>query len=364
MSNRAAGFWNGGLKLAGVALCALVWQDQPAARAGVTPPDYGLNWVTIGDPGNRGVLPAEVPDRPELANQNLGAVSYEFRLTQTEITVSQWFEFVLAYQPHYQGPSNDPGYIGFDIRRSGNTYAISGDPTAPTSMSWEFAARYCNWLHNGKALTRDAFESGAYDTSTFTRNPDGTANHQLTRSEGALFWIPSLDEWTKGAHWDPAKNNGDGGYWRYPGASDEQLIPGPPGSGGQTNGGDPPGPATAGSYPDVNGPWGLLDTSGGVREWTETQLLFATGVRRTRGSSRGSPFFADNDRLDAQDFAGGLSNPSAGLRLASRVPSPGAFALSGPVLVLTLLRRQRCVSEESSSRSWGLCAAPQDRSQA
>jgi len=345
MSIRPARPSKAALKLAGVAICALVWPDQPAARAGVAPPDYGLNWVAIGDAGNRGVLPAEVPDRPELANQNLGAVSYEFRLTQTEITVRQWYEFVLAYAPHYEGPATNNAFTGGSIFRIGDGYIITtSNPDQPTGMSWEYAARYCNWLHNGKALTRDAFESGAYDTSTFTFNKDGTANHQLTRSEVALFWIPSLDEWTKGAHWDPAKNSGEGGYWRFPGASDEPLIPGPPEQGGQTNAGRTEsgavGPATAGSYPDVSGPWGLLDTSGGVSEWTETAFnIDVRHFRVRRSSSRGSLTF---DLLDSLDFvsSGSVTLPSAGVRIASVVPSPHSAAVFGMFISGLVLRRR------------------------
>lgn len=55
-----------------------------------------------------------MPDRPELADRNLGTVSYEFRLTQTEIITTQWLEFVLAYAP-YTGTGLNTSFHGLNI---------------------------------------------------------------------------------------------------------------------------------------------------------------------------------------------------------------------------------------------------------
>jgi len=303
-------------------------------------PDYGYQWATIGDPGNRATLPEEVPDRPEL---QIGSVGYEYRMAITEVTVGQWLEFVRAYQPHYTGSANAPAFTGFGIINLGGQYIAIDDERAPTTMSWEFAARYCNWLHNGKALTQDAFENGAYDSSTFTFNEDNTANHQLSHNPSALFWIPTLDEWTKAAHWDQEKNNGEGGYWRYPGASDTPLIPGPPEHGGQTNAGRTEsgeiGPLGVGWYPEVNGPWGLLDTSGGVREWLSSTLE-VTALPAVRGSSRGSVTYAFADQVESI-LAGGITNPSSGLRLASIVPAPHSAVVFGMASLGLCVRRRR-----------------------
>lgn len=308
-----------------------------------TAPDYGLQWVAIGDPGNRGAVLSEVPSRPQLASQNLGAVSYEYRMTQTEITTSQWFEFVQAYAPYYDGVGSSVAFTGLNITNFGSSYFITSGVNAPTIMSWEYAARYCNWLHNDKALTREAFESGAYDVSTFTLNPDGSTNHQLTRSPGAKFWIPSRDEWIKATYWDPDKNDGAGGYWRHPGGSDVPLISGPPGSGAQTNAGANGSLTVVGAYPEVSAPWGLLDTSGGLKEWTEQlsnpDLRF---VRQIRGSDAGNSGYATLDAIDGFAGVGGTSGPFAGLRLASIIPAPHSAAVLGLLLVPIASRRRTC----------------------
>lgn len=100
------------------------------------------------------------------------------------------------------------------------------------------AARYCNWPTNGKRPERDAFENGAYDTSTFTTNSAGTFNDQRTHTPGASFWIPTVDEWIKAAYYDPNRyGNGVEGYWLYNNQSNTAPIYNAPWNGGESNGG-------------------------------------------------------------------------------------------------------------------------------
>ncbi len=103
-------------------------------------------------------------------------------------------------------------------------------------ITWRTAAVYCNWLHNGKGTNREAFLSGAYDVSTFGYIGEGGGfTDQLTRSEGATYWIPSLDEWMKAAHWDPDRNGeNQPGWWMYGSASETPFIYAPPPSLGAT----------------------------------------------------------------------------------------------------------------------------------
>src|SRR5690606_21628647 len=121
-----------------------------------------------------------------------------------------------------------------------------------------------------------------------------TFTDQATRSPGAKFWIPSLDEWIKAAHYDPDRwRDGEAGYWRYSHTSDDPPIPGAPGEGQTSAGYDPPGVDEAfyiplGSYPDVQSPWGLLDTTGGAAEWTEE--IHAQTFRRADGADAGFTF--------------------------------------------------------------------------
>ncbi|MCL4221288.1 MAG: SUMF1/EgtB/PvdO family nonheme iron enzyme [Phycisphaerales bacterium] len=292
-----------------------------AALAGPVP-DYGHDFVVIGDPGNRPVNQEEGPRfYPPYATEPLsvGSVNYRYRMARTEVTVGQWLDFVNAYARYYDGPTNwsefTSTWIVYD-HGSEQYRALAGTENYAANMGWRYAARYCNWLQNGQSLDQAAFESGAYDTSTFGENPDGSFTDQLHHSPDALFWIPTLDEWTKAMHWDPSKNDGEGGYWRYPTSSDGAPIPGAPGS-GETNAGTGEF-YDVGAYADAMSPWGLLDGSGGLSELledTEQQRL----SRYARGSSWSrSVYFDQIDALltDSVGFSGD------GLRLASAVPPP------------------------------------------
>src|SRR5690606_23240620 len=98
-------------------------------------------------------------------------------------------------------------------------------------------ARYCNWLHNGKVNEQWAFDTGAYDASTFGRDENGDFTDDYTPLPGARFWIPSVDEWLKAVYYDPDRHGpGEGGWWLFPDSSDDPLVIGYPEDGGETNG--------------------------------------------------------------------------------------------------------------------------------
>lgn len=234
----------------------------------------GSAYAIVGDPGNRDTNDEEIPDFP---GTRIGGVDYAFWLAMKEVTVEQHLGFVEAYYPFYVKNTGDvfasPAFTGRSIfAGSGEVLVIPGHALdEPTEMSWEYAARYINWLHHGKVIEEWAFETGVYDTSTFVQDDDGSWQHQPARNPGARFFMPTLDEWTKAGYWDPEKNDGAGGYWRFPNGSDEEPRPGLPGDGGERNAGDPDVfPLGVGSYPDVRSPWGMLDMAGGQSELTET----------------------------------------------------------------------------------------------
>lgn len=306
--------------------------------------EYGIEFSTIGDVGNP-IVPQSVGPMYYSGGTiyPVGAVEYEYRISRTEITVSQWHEFVTAYRPHYTaGNPNSQPFTGFYITWSNAQQQYTYSPGVTdhaTDPSWRVAAAYCNWLHNDKASEAWAFESGAYDISTFTANPDGSLNDQRERSPGARFWIPSLDEWTKAMHWDPDRYGpGEGGYWTYPTSSDEAPISGVPGV-GQTNAGLPGASSSSyfpvASYPDVMSPWGLWDGSGTEREWTET---FISGRWRW---SRGSAPGLDPDIWDRVDTIS-VAYPAGhgfGFRIAAAIPTPHTLWLAG-LLMLNQVRKR------------------------
>lgn len=311
--------------------------------------EHGLTFSEISAPGNPHY---EFKEFPGDTIQRFGGVDYSYRMATTEITGGQWHEFVLAYAP-YIGPQwNTASFRGNSTWVGNNAdgvpqYALFGTPQAVVEMGWRFAARYCNWLHNGKPTGPDVpqwvFESGAYDTSTFTHNPDGSVNDQATRSAGAKFWIPSRDEWVKAAYWDPNRyGEGEGGYWEHPYASDDPAASGPASKGGQTNAG-PVIEGTGylvGSYPDVNAPWGLLDVSGGSREWLEDFQHDHPRDRLMKGSWLGmGEFYYFLDEIQ-HTSAGWVPSGTVGLRIAAAIPAPSSTMILFAALVGGARRRR------------------------
>lgn len=319
----------------------------------------GFDWALIGNPNN----PAYDGESTNGYPSNRGSVAYEYRISRVELTAGQWLEFVNTF-----APLGDPFGLGHQSegggieRGTGSQWILAGGTDAanrPMSrLSWRACAMYCNWLHNDKAPTLAALQTGAYDTSTWGENPPGSLqryNDAATRLPGARYWIPSVDEWIKAVHYDPDKNGtAQGGYWLYPDSSDTAPLPGRSpltGGDGQTNAEYANFDASdwrsyrVGAYPDVQSPWGLLDASGGVAEWLEDWADdpgFET-YRRWDGSSNG--FLGASSALD-RVYRGGGERPNVfetrvGLRIASAVPSPSPLTCSLALGASYLLRRRR-----------------------
>ncbi len=325
------------------------------------PPDHGFEFRTVGAPGNRSATQEEAPlffppfSTPAFV---VGAVDYEYRLARTEVDVTQWFEFVQAYAPFWEGSRLDPAFTSqwivpntLDPNQPASYRILSGAEHLPGDFSWRLAARYCNCLENNTRLDRPAFENGVYDTSTFITNPDGTINDQATHNPSARYWIPIADEWIKGMYYDPDRyGDGQEGYWLYPDGGNEPLIIGYPENGGETSAGlrfGDPGARflDVGSYPNVQSPWGLLDASGGEDEW----LGDLSPSRRDRGVKGSQQFGGPPDPVDRLDWFVG-SPPyigGSGFRLASSVPSPYTSVAFMFAVLITFNRRYRHAQQNS-----------------
>lgn len=349
-------------------ILALSLAFSPLALAGGSPrftQVYGQTYAEVGNPGNADYTYKTVPGGSN--TRSVGGVDYRYRIAVTEVTNSQWAEFANAITPHLDSiggwGSDFAPSLTFDFAGGLPVFSPrSGEETYPARMGWRWAARYCNWLHNGKALAAEAFESGAYDTSTFGTEIGeyGFTEYtdQSTRSDGARFWIPSEDEWVKAAYYDPNKNGeGHGGYWLFHGMRDDPLVTAPPEQGGETNAGgfdySGPGeiPFDVGSYTDIASHYGVLDSSGGEWEWSETWTsdLFER-ARYALGSANHIPakYVEEMDMLGIDLLSHGAPDGSVvGLRLAMVVPTPGIVSPGAVGLILcTAFKRRRSHGQE------------------
>lgn len=320
----------------------------PTARA-IDVPDYDFEWCVIGDPGN--VPFSEKHDNDRLQTVTNGSVPYVYRMAATEVTTAQWVEFFNALaqvdpetawreRPILWGATLRPGTNASDPR-----WDVSGEPDAamwPAEVMWRTAARLCNWLHNGKVIEPWAFVDGAYDASTFGRDQDDMITDDTSRRPGALFFLPSTDEWKKAVNYDPDRHGpGKPGWWPWPYVRGTRPVAGLPGE---------PGAETAYgagifsgfdgvripllSYPDARTPWGLYDASGGMEEWTDdgrpsffsgwaVDSLGTSNVQN--GNIHDSPFGQSGGALQDRIDSGPSGGPpdriwdGEGVRLASAV---------------------------------------------
>lgn len=338
----------------------------------------GIDWVTVGAVNNSAY------DGPDVQGimAGRGSVPYEYRIGRTEITTSQWVEFINTFKaradpvpqvvlerPAVWGAERDPTYTGPGTRYRLNPNLPNAGMVPVGGLDWRTAARYANWLCNDKSSARSAIDNGAYDASTFGESRPGVYTDQAAHTPGARYWIPTLDEWMKAAYFDPNGNGtAQGRWWQQPNGGDTPLMYGPPPG---YPGGSPLNQANAGfelpglshlfiplgSYPSVVSPWGLLDVAGGTTEWMETMLVDPGDGRNWRfqkGSRSGGG--GGNTALDV--LANGPSadipvNAAAreGFRIASSVPGPGMMTMLVGIVTLSTRRRRCSINQESSSAS-------------
>jgi formylglycine-generating enzyme required for sulfatase activity len=281
--------------------------------AATTPPTPAafIEMVTVGNAGNAA------------DTTTFGAVPYEFKIGKTELTLAQYTAFLNAvaatdaFGLFNASMETDNKIKG--IAQSGSsgsfTYSVIGDGSRPvTYVSWFDAARFCNWLHNGRPTgpqTAATTERGAYTL-------DGAvAGVSFSRQWGAKFWIPSEDEWYKAAYHQPADDGGDGdNYWLYPTKSNAApTAEAPPGGANSANFNSVVDALTpVGAYTGSAGFYGTFDQGGNVWEWNDA--VISGSFRGLRG---GSWFLADLIlRSSFRDTGNpGFENNFVGFRVAS-----------------------------------------------
>lgn len=321
------------------------------AAGGALGQDYDIDWVTIGDVGN-----AAYPGDQFGQNEGRGSVGYEYRIGRYEVTTGQWLEFVNTYStqsdelsrfalPFHWGATTDRDYDGPGSRYKLRDGVEQAAMIPVLGMDWREAAMFTNWLHNNKSSDLSAIEDGAYDISTFGTNNDGTFNDQHAHHPDAKFWIPTLDEWLKAAHYDPNRSDDDG-WWLYNHTSNEAPVSGFPGDGETSTGldwsTDGVRDIPLGSYLETLSPWGLLDTSGGAEEWTE-EIKGRAEFRVTKGAGVAEP--PEYSYLDQAGFdfwkRPNFPELRSGLRVVGLVPTPGSMVLVPAGLVCLGWRKRR-----------------------
>ena len=321
-------------------------------------PDDLFEWYTITHAGNHGYDRDTI--NPYLTGR--GSVAYDYRIARDEVSSGQFITFLNTFTTQSDalatrilpqivwGGEVDSSYSGPGTSYQLRTDVAHADRLPILGTSWRSAAYFINWMNNDLSTHASAIEDGAYDASTFGGGPgQGGYTDQAAHHSDASYWLPSMDEWLKAAHYDPNKEGQDqGGWWIYNNGSDTPLVGGPPGTGDTSAGwvmndnGRPAWETPLGSYLQTMSPWGLRDVSGGGGEWTETWIPYQTNLtdRIWMGAPAGTLSWAD----DATYFGGDWPTSRGfmlSFRVASSVPAPGpTVALCGVILYQSTRRRR------------------------
>ena len=293
---------------------------------------FNMEFVAIGNAGNAD----DTTGNPTVA----GKVDYAYQMGKFEVSE----DMITKYNANFG---------------TANSLAITKDTRGvnkpATSVSWNEAARFVNWLN-----TSSNFQA-AYNFTTNGVNDNialwtsaqawQTGGKNLFRHKDAHFWLPSMDEWYKAAYYDPTANGGMGGYFNFPNGSDMAPMAVASGTAANTavyNGQS--GPADIMSAGGLS-PYGIMGLGGNAYEWEETAFSLnnssgssARGIRGGNWAGLGSNNLSSSIRFSddpANEFV------SVGFRVASlssdavAVPEPSSLIMFSTMALSALWYRKR-----------------------
>ena len=274
---------------------------------------FNMEFVEIGSPGNAD----DTTGSPTTA----GKVDYTYQMGKFEVSEDMITKF----------NNSQALTITKDTR---------GDHKPATSVSWNEAARFVNWLNTSTGGT-EAYNftaGGVTDDIELWSSTDAwqLGGENLFRHKDAQYWLPSMDEWYKAAYYDPTSSS----YFDYPSSDGSIPTADASGTGDKTavyNQIFATGPADITEAGGLS-PFGIMGLGGNVFEWEETTFDLTNGSGSSSRGVRGGDWFSASGVLSSSPrnhhhpTPPSLGHPFFGFRVASlsstaAVPEPGSFAL-------------------------------------
>ena len=291
---------------------------------------FNMEFVTIGDAGNA----ADTTGSPNPA----GAVSYEYQMGKYEVSEAM----IDAYNAEF-GTANSL-VITKDTR---------GADKPATSVSWNEAARFVNWLNTSQGF-QAAYKfttGGVNDNIALWSSAEAwqLGGENLYRHKDAHYWLPSMDEWYKAAYYDPVNDV----YYDYPTGSNTAPTAVASGTTAGTavfNQTFAQGPADITQAGGLT-PFGIMGLGGNVFEWEETSVDLNNSTGSSNRGVRGGHWYnnsidlSSSNRLDwvnpASKIHYALGFRVASLSSSAAVPEPCSLAIIGSFGLMSLAYRRR-----------------------
>jgi len=278
---------------------------------------FTMDFVTIGNPNN-------VADTTGDPNP-VGSVAYVYNLGKYEVSRDQITK------------ANSAGGLGITLQDM-TIFGGNGLLKPATGISYYEAAKYVNWLNTSKGGTAAYKFDGSGNFQLWSSTDAGYNANNLFRNSLAKYWLPSSDEWYKGAY-----GKADGSWSNFPNGSDSAPTAVAGGTTANTavyNGQSGPADITnAGGLSS----YGTMGQGGNVMEWNETARDLINNTAGENRQLRGGSWLSDSSSLDASDrtWASPLYvNSSYGFRVAS-VPETSTGLLVVLGLSGLLLKRRK-----------------------
>jgi len=319
------------------------------------------------------VLPVGNPGNSAVAGNGFGSVGYTFSMGSYEVTNAEYAAFLNSvdvtsgsstinslglYSASMSTDTTNGGILFNGAAAAGSRYNVRNAAT-PTSfgnrpvnyVSWFSAARFANWLNAGQNGSAASINSGVYAVNTQTSGSIASRNTAAVAgaSPRTAFVIPSADEWTKAAFYNPSGTNYY--YWqtKVSGSTPSPTIATTANAGtwgtstNVANYGGVSGltrTSNGGSFAAATTTYGMYDMLGNVTEYSDTAATSVSGNVHVFGGSFNMNLATAQSTASSFGFQTrnpALGAPSMGFRLAevtvAPVPEPGTIALAGSGLV-------------------------------
>ncbi len=283
---------------------------------GVGAQQFQMEFVTIGNPGN--LADTDINALPLSA----GAVAYSYDIGKFEVSEDMITKFNASQSLQ----------ITKDAR---------GANKPATSVSWNEAARFVNWLNTSKGNPAAyKFTTGGVNDNIalWTSGDAGYDASNPYRNSLAKYFLPSYNEWYKAAYYNP----NDSTYYDFANGSNTRptAVTGgtAPDTAVYTRSGEanPTGPADVTNAGGLS-PYGVMGLGGNVFEWEESSLDLANssgssprGIRGGNWSNFSSYLSSSSRNLISSneiDFHVGFRVASLSSSPAAAVPEPGTLLL-------------------------------------